>query len=403
MMNNGLLVKKTTLLGCIIVLVWFTPHFLYYKIPSGRDILTLIRLFLNVFLIIESGAYKKLRHLETSLIIAYLIISVYGMLFVSSSLTFGKIVRFFEFASFIFAAIGLFGNDDELSTGILKGIQYMGGVYGILDLLVPSIKIGSGYGGVYFFTGAEAGSVQLLSMMMIVSAYLDLKEQGRIRIPTVVIGATEFVFAVQNESGQGRVMAVVFVGLLLLNKMMRNKVWSALNPIVVIVAVVFLNIATITLSFQDWPIAKFIIVDLLGKDMTLTGRDFIFTSCLEIFAGHPLLGYGYESSIVNDTLSKVFVAFDTAHNSFLQLLINDGIIGVALFIALVYIAMNYMHKSDAAILKPIYFGIIALMAGGIVSMVLTTSYFWLLLALALSEKSKGGEYFEVDSLNDLEV
>lgn len=47
-------------------------------------------------------------------------------------------------------------------------------------------------------------------MMMIISAYLDFEDCWHIRIPTVIIGISEFLFAVQNESGHVRVMAIVF-------------------------------------------------------------------------------------------------------------------------------------------------------------------------------------------------
>lgn len=395
MINRGLSVKKTTLIGCMIVFMWFTPYYLYRLIPSGNDIFTFLRLLLNLYLIYYSGTFKRSKNTETLLILLYSLISLYGVLFVSS-ITFGKLCRFLEFVTFIFAALGLFKKNNDISRAVLRSIRYLGVIYGILNLLLPSIKIGSGYGGEYFFIGSETSSVQLLSAMMVVSAYLDLEDYGKIKLPTFIIGISEFLFAVQNESGQGRVMTAVFAVLMILNWVMRDKVWRALSPWIVIVAVVFLNVATITLSFQNWPIARYIIVDLLGKDMTLTGRDYIFTACLNIFAGHPLLGYGYESSIVEDTLSSVFIGFNTAHNSFLQLLINSGVLGIVAFFAIILLALSYVRKNDKPSHRCIYFGIIALMAGGIVSMVLTTSYFWILLALALSEKSK---YEEADEIS----
>lgn len=387
MMKSQLLVRKSAILSGLMVLVWFTPHFLYYRIPGGLDVLVLLRLLLNVWLIYYTGAVRRIersRIVAILLLLLHFVTLAYGMIFVSG-FTFGKIVRFLQFVTFTIAIIGIFGSKKWLARETLKAVQWIGVAYGILDLLIPSIKIGTGYGGEYFFTGSEASSVQLLSMMMILSAYYDMKEYGKIRIPTVIIGISEFLFAVQNESGQGRMMSIVFATLLLLDWITRGKVWACLKPTTVAVIVVFLNIATITLSFQNWPIAKFIIVDLLGKDMTLTGRDFIFTSCIGIFAAHPLLGYGYESSIVNDTLSRVFVAFDTAHNSILQMVINSGLVGVAAFVSILFVALNSIYKENESN-KYIYFGIIALMAGGVVSMVLNTSYFWILLAIALSER-----------------
>lgn len=384
----GFSVKRSILKNVLIVLIWFTPYFLYYKVPSGGDILTVARMLMNCIMIYSYRGVllKRGQNKGTALILIYLLISAYGMAFVSSS-TFGKIVRYFEFATFIYATMGFFRRDDKNTFDFFKTLQFMGVVYGLLNLLIPGIKTTPGYGGEYFFIGSEARSVQLLSMLMIASAYVDRIENKKNSIATIVIVITNFVFAVQNESGQGRVMVVVFVMLLLLNSLIAEKLWRVTGPVFCTIAFVAINIITITMSFLNWPIAQYIIVEMLGKDMSLTGRDFIFSSSIEIFMKHPLLGYGYESSIVEDTLSKIFVAFNTAHNAFLQILIDSGLLGTSCLVIIFFIAMNILYNNKDENITCIYFGLLSLLAGGLVNTVLRSSYFWLLLIFALSQNN----------------
>ena len=308
------------------------------------------------------------------------------MLF-ASSITFGQVVRFLEFAIFIFAALGLLSRDEKSRIDFLSTLQNVAVVYGVLNLLIPGIKIGSGYGGEYFFLGAEASSVQLIAMLLVVSSYMDFNSKGKIGIKSIIIAVTGFIFAMQNESGQGRVMIAVFVILLLLNKFSAEKLQKIMRPIFCIIGFVAINIVTITLRFQNWNVAKYIIEDLLHKDMTLTGREYIFTQSISIFLEHPLLGYGYESSIIEDRLSGAFMGFNSAHNSFLQILINTGLVGTIILFVIVYYVLAVIRKNANAKNMSIYYGIIALFAGGLVNLVLLTSYFWFLIVFAFSEKN----------------
>lgn len=383
MIKQGLFVKKSLLLKMLLVIVWFTPYFFYRSIPNGGDILTLIRLTINFIYIYKTGIMKRLQRKDSIFLILFLLFSSYGMIFVSTP-TFGRIVRFIEFSTFLFAVMGILSEKKEKSHELLLAIQIIGVLYGLLNLFIPPIKLTSGYGGEYFFLGPEAESVQLLSMMIIVSAFMDGVKYGHVSISTIIIAGTEFLFAIKNESGQGRIMVAVFILLLFFNKIGKEKIHRILRPSICVAAFFFINIVTITMRFQNWPIVQYIIEDILGKDMSLSGRDFIFTSCIAIFGEHPLMGFGFESTIVNDRLSHFFIAYNAAHNSFLQMLINSGLLGTICFTVNIWLSLRKIYQRDNDKMYYIYFGILALITGGLVNNVLLTSYFWLLIALSIS-------------------
>ena len=359
---------------------------MYAYIPSGRDVFVVMRLLVNLVLIYNTGVFRNIKQPLFWLVIGYLLCSAYGMVFVSS-VTIGKLIRYCEFATFFFAIYGLLSHDEKMRIDFLTAVQNVGVVYTILNLIIPGIKTTSGYGGEYFFLGSEASAVQLIAMLLVVSTYVDLTNKRRIGVKSVIIAGTGFIFAMQNESGQGRVMIAVFFLFLFLNKMSAEKLQKFIKPIICIIGFAFINIVTITLRFQSWDIANYIIQDLLHKDMTLTGREYIFTASISIFLEHPLWGYGYESSIIEDRLSGVFMGFNSAHNSFLQILINTGLIGSIIFFLIVFLSLTILDRNKNERNVSIYFGIIALFAGGLVNLVLLTNYFWFLIAFALSEKN----------------
>jgi exopolysaccharide production protein ExoQ len=78
------------------------------------------------------------------------------------------------------------------------------------------------------------------------------------------------------------------------------------------------------------------LIELLGKDMTLTGRTNIWSAVLDSIAKRPLLGYGYqafwlgldgESYRVILTVSWVLAQ---AQNGFLDIMLEDGVAGLAI-------------------------------------------------------------------------
>lgn len=123
---------------------------------------------------------------------------------------------------------------------------------------------------------------------------------------------------------------------------------------VVLVLVFISSIAIVAIGAS----AENLIVELTGKDLTFTGRvelwDMVATSIME----KPLAGYGYgafwigevgESGKINAALD---LAYDTAHNGYLDLALDLGMVGLLLYLAsmlryLVFFFQNYfIHRKE---------------------------------------------------------
>jgi exopolysaccharide production protein ExoQ len=79
-----------------------------------------------------------------------------------------------------------------------------------------------------------------------------------------------------------------------------------------------------------------VVAQLLGRDPTLTGRTGIWATLLQMQT-NPLLGVGYQSFWMGDRLVEVWTRLNTgflneAHNGYLEIFLNLGIVGVFLII-----------------------------------------------------------------------
>ena len=81
------------------------------------------------------------------------------------------------------------------------------------------------------------------------------------------------------------------------------------------------------------------LIVLLGRDSTMSGRTDIWRAVLEAIFKHPLLGYGFSAfwlSLRGESANIILAlrwAVPAAHNGFLDIWLQTGIIGLSLFIA----------------------------------------------------------------------
>lgn len=85
---------------------------------------------------------------------------------------------------------------------------------------------------------------------------------------------------------------------------------------------------------------SYIVENIFKKDMTLSGRTYIWTNAISAIENRFLWGYGYE---MNDTISKRLVGqtgFGTSpHNFYLEILYQGGIV-LFLIVLAIYLYMN---------------------------------------------------------------
>lgn len=91
-------------------------------------------------------------------------------------------------------------------------------------------------------------------------------------------------------------------------------------------------------GFENNELARWFIVDILGKDMTFTYRTSMWDSAIRIISESPLWGYGFVSNDWYIThMSSTAVG---PHNIILSILIQGGIIALILYLYIVFLTFR---------------------------------------------------------------
>lgn len=96
------------------------------------------------------------------------------------------------------------------------------------------------------------------------------------------------------------------------------------------------------------PVVANFITNVLHRSLTMTGRMEIYEILVPIFNQSPWIGHGYNNSIVWDT-----VGYGNPQNGIWDILINYGVVGLVLFVALCLITIKSVKKNSYKQIFPI--------------------------------------------------
>jgi exopolysaccharide production protein ExoQ len=137
-----------------------------------------------------------------------------------------------------------------------------------------------------------------------------------LRVMVLALSATAYV---ASAVGLG-VLGVLYL-------MTRPWVTGFLKPVIAAAAV---TVGFIVVTFRSQIIA------LLGREENLTGRDDIWNFTIERIQDAPIFGHGYRAYFTApqnvDEVERILEqSYDQAHNSWLQLMLDLGVVGVIFF------------------------------------------------------------------------
>jgi len=157
----------------------------------------------------------------------------------------------------------------------------------------------------------------------------DRKLRRLLFVNLAVIAMTLWLLRLsQSATSQGSLV----IGCLII-AVVRSK-WARVNPRRVTALIPGGLSAYLVLEFAfDF---STIVADLFGRDATLHGRTGIWNAVLALQT-NPLLGVGYQSFWLGDRLTAVWGSLKTgflneAHNGYLEIYLNLGLVGVALLV-----------------------------------------------------------------------
>ncbi len=106
-------------------------------------------------------------------------------------------------------------------------------------------------------------------------------------------------------------------------------------------------------------LAVYIIIDLIGKDITFTNRTEMWDSALRVISDSPIIGYGYVDS--DWYYTNMSTAALGPHNFILSVLIFGGIALLTTYIGIVFMAFRKMISHTDSIGIKLLLGITSLM------------------------------------------
>lgn len=105
--------------------------------------------------------------------------------------------------------------------------------------------------------------------------------------------------------------------------------------------IIWIILFLIIIVFRLQDIFSWLIVDKMNKDLTFTGRTFIWDRCFDYFLTSPVIGNG----VINFNLRASLVNIYHAHSTILNVLIEGGIIGIISYFSMIICAGQSLEKS----------------------------------------------------------
>lgn len=188
-----------------------------------------------------------------------------------------------------------------------------------------------------YFLGYRNNSIMLFFPAIIFSIVRSLRKYNKLTLSSFVITAVSFATVIIAFSATSVIGMTVFTLFLLLALI--NKMPNFLNIITYLAINIAYFFGVIILRLQE--AFAFIIVDMLGRDLTFTGRTKIWDAALAAFAKSPVFGVGE----IENQASRDLIGATHAHNYYLDLLYKSGLPGFLIFFAILIICGVALYRN----------------------------------------------------------
>lgn len=152
----------------------------------------------------------------------------------------------------------------------------------------------------------------------------------------------------------------------------KDKIFAPKNILIIILVsfLVFINLSLV-LNLQS---VQNIIVNVLGEDLSLTGRVQIYEKLNYVISNNLFFGYGFENTAVASV-----VGYGNTQNGIYEIIVNYGIFGLISFLTCVFVSCRKV-KSTTNIIKPFNTMLVVL---SIISIVEISFNYYFLFSLAM--------------------
>ena len=284
-------------------------------------------------------------------------------------------------------------------------LQILAWVFGIIAII--SLLFGIAFPGVAIEMGANSGSFRgpftqknilaRLAVLGTIVFFLNALQSTKHKITLWSGFLINVLLILLSTSKTALLLLLVILLLLPFYKALR---WKSTIVVPLIIIVIICGGSILTILISNWEVS----LNAIGRDATLSGRTGLWEAAIEKIGERPWLGYGYQAFWQDDGGATDIWRSEGykpphAHNGFVNMPLDLGLIGLFIFLAI--IAINYVRsivflRSVKTIsgLWPLYYITFFFMYNYSENTILEhNSIFWTLLVSIVCSVQQNNRYF----------
>lgn len=205
----------------------------------------------------------------------------------------------------------------------------------LLIIIKPELFL-QNYG--YYFIGNKF-AVSYLHFQLIALYWYKCRNNEKLLLRSKLFITAVFILTIfislQISSSSGIAGSLILVLFIIFNKQLSNILTKPSMAIITLLAACSILLLFDTVLNSNF--MQFIIEDVLGRDMTLTGRMPIYNNFNNLISGHFWTGYGHGSTY--EVCMRIMGAPNT-QNGLFEILMQYGVFGVVSIISLIYVSFK---------------------------------------------------------------
>lgn len=300
-----------------------------------RILTTIIGFFL--FIIVQKNYHNKRLNIYFKLLFFFLIVLFSGM--VHSNLTIEIILKYCLALGLYFYIIYCSIDYDALIKGLLMFFKIILLLNIIYYFFNPSVGVYTTLNGLPLLKGIliNRNSVLLYTLpIIILNNIANIKNELKIKIINII----SFIVILLTGSDTAFIVSFFYLVMKFSHKRTINIKFYLCFFFIIFICLIFLN-------FEN-NIFGYIIVNIVGSDLTLSGRTIIWNRVLSLVSQKIILGYGIGSNMIAEVLSYKNATngmpLNDPFNGFLNILFFNGVIGILMFINILREIFTKLYK-----------------------------------------------------------
>lgn len=306
-------------------------NYLYTPLLSVYKFFHYISFFIILILFIQNRKFSKI----IIYMMLYLIILFFASVFNGQSIS--QILNYLItiISLCLITDYGVRNHTKEYLTALATILNFLMIINFITIILYPNgMYINSTGYKQNWILGYKNSHILYLLPCVVVNFILSFKNRGKLNIKSYIIFAICFISILSVNSSTG-IVGFLIILLYLIFKKVVDKV-NIINGYSSLFIYLLSFVSIMILKVQN--LFKFLIVDILKKDLTFTGRTYIWDSVLKSIKIHPLIGYGNVTYQYN---KYIF----TTHNTILDILYKTGILGFVTYILILFETSKTLYNN----------------------------------------------------------